>query len=847
MSLCDDVRDALELGEKLSETLSAHAAGCEVCQATLQEFAALDAALEGMAPLSVPEPLLAETLARAEALREEPTTASLFGAAFSSLGSGVVSFGRLLAWPFRSKGPRLALLVGVPSLAAVGLVFMTLGDAVGDKVMLANGSIASNEDDLPVMDPPMEPMDSVDLLTEIPAQAGEMEGEANRPWAYEQTINGLPQGQLAPNEPSTVEESVVMEIEGVGDEWTEGRDGVPGLGLHGNGESRGEPPAFHRQLARLGYVQERAQDDDEYRGDRDRTLGGRSDALTTRDGRFDDGEDGSEAAARLRPATPPPVNARISGRQGRDEDRRSIELDGDLGGDVSGGDTSAFATSVTVPELDQGAQVFRSLHPGETTGLTFQSPTGLWANTYLPGDPRWRLTHRALRAQGGQALSLAEQVQPHDPHLAAPRREALGLTVRTSRARVEDTSRVLLQVGIRGAAVRAGRRPKLRSMVVLDLRQSLSDAQATRVRGLLEALSRQRTGADRIGLVVAGPAGGTYLEPGTFRFGEVTVALRRALEGNGGQGLALPQAMTEAIRAVGQSEELGTGAVWLVSPSISEADARALDSAVHTGALGGVTTTAIGVGSVNDALEKIAFSGHGRRWLLEDDARSLVRSEVEAVSRTVARAIRLNVALGRGVQLVDVLGSRPLGGQEAARVRAAERSIDQQLARQLGIASDRDDDDEGIQIVIPSFLAGDSHTVLLDLVVAGPGPVADVTVRYKDLLRLNNGNASARVELPRGVDTEGPTQREVLRDYLAVRLSDALRRAASQGDPRPSIAAARREIERAQHSVRALAHDAQLVRFRELCTRFEGAAQDASFRNSLLYASHRLISGASTP
>jgi hypothetical protein len=39
-----------------------------------------------------------------------------------------------------------------------------------------------------------------------------------------------------------------------------------------------------------------------------------------------------------------------------------------------------------------------------------------------------------------------------------------------------------------------------------------------------------------------------------------------------------------------------------------------------------------------------------------------------------------------------------------------------------------------MQIVIPSFFTGDSHVILLDVVVAGPGPVADVTLRYKDLV-----------------------------------------------------------------------------------------------------------------
>ena len=104
-----------------------------------------------------------------------------------------------------------------------------------------------------------------------------------------------------------------------------------------------------------------------------------------------------------------------------------------------------------------------------------------------------------------------------------------------------------------------------------------------------------------------------------------------------------------------------------------------------------------------------------------------------------------DIRLAPGVQLVDVIGSQRLDEGRAQEVRDAEQSIDQRLSRNLGIETDRGLDEEGIQMVIPSFYADDAHVVLLDVVAPGPGPVADVTVRYKDLVHMKNGVARAHL------------------------------------------------------------------------------------------------------
>ena len=146
---------------------------------------------------------------------------------------------------------------------------------------------------------------------------------------------------------------------------------------------------------------------------------------------------------------------------------------------------------------------------------------------------------------------------------------------------------------------------------------------------------------------------------------------------------------------------------------------------------------------------------------------SLVDRELHASSRAVARALRLRIRLAPGVKLVDILGSRRLDEELAERVREAEVAIDRRLARNLGIQADRGEDEEGIQIVIPNFYAGDSHTILLDVVAENPGPLADVTLRYKDVVHLRNGVARANLTLQDGPPAAGPLELNVLTNLVA--------------------------------------------------------------------------------
>jgi Ca-activated chloride channel family protein len=348
---------------------------------------------------------------------------------------------------------------------------------------------------------------------------------------------------------------------------------------------------------------------------------------------------------------------------------------------------------------------------------------------------------------------------------------------------------LLLQVGLSGAERRSGARPAMNVGVVLDLTRPLDEADEDRVRSLLAALSAAREAGDRVSLTVAGPQGGALIESGPFRHEKVTVALRQLFDDEARTAPTSPTSMPDAVRAALQtvgamddpSAPLGSSFLLVVSPGLS-ADAD-LERAAHVGAVAGVPTSVVGLGDADVVgLERLALAGQGRRRVLgaASEAEALVRDELGAVNSIVARAVRLRVELAPGVRLVNVLGSRRLDAAAAARVRRAEHSVDQRLARNLGITADRDTDDDGITILLPAFFAGDSHVILLDVVVSGPGPVAEVSARYKDLVRLRNGEAHGALALERGRRGPGRLERSVLKNLLAFELHRALARAADQ-------------------------------------------------------------------
>lgn len=508
------------------------------------------------------------------------------------------------------------------------------------------------------------------------------------------------------------------------------------------------------------------------------------------------------------------------------------------------------------------------------TGLDFQSGSGYWANTYVPGDPAIRLLEARLQCWDRSALvaslgdsrleaAARQNWQPFD----VPENAALAAYLHADKRAINGRSRLRIQVGLQASVKRSGLRPDMNVGVVLDLRRPVDDATGAKLRALVAALARARQPGDRFSVTVAGHPGGLLVGPEDFRYGPIRVAMQSLFtitSKTRAPAMDLAAAVHTASQSVRQGDDpsapLGASLVLLVSTAPFTKQRESLERMAHENAVAGIGMSVVAVGGGADlaSIDRLALLGQGHRRLLAstEDAVKLVDRELHAASRAVARAVRLRVRLAPGVELIEVLGSKNLSDQAAQRVREAERSIDQRMARNIGIRADRGEDEEGIQIVIPSFFAGDSHALLLDVVVPGPGPVADVSVRYKDLVYRRNGVARARLTIEDGHGEPGPLERNVLKNQLAYTLASSATAAGQQlaaGDRRAAvrtlttarelISGMRQEIPGWDNDYELRGDEALLVQYLTvLGSRFAGSSQQQRhLADSLRYLAFRRL------
>jgi hypothetical protein len=564
----------------------------------------------------------------------------------------------------------------------------------------------------------------------------------------------------------------------------------------------------------------------------------------------------------------------LSGRQGSQINPNSIEeMEVITGGAsvesdrVQGG--FAETESDTAPADFDPAVAERFLaERSSVEGLSFVEASGYWANTYVPGDSELRLLQARLAAgdpsivgAGPRALHAAvmRTAQPFD----APDRGALQVFLQSDRSGVEGRQRALIQVGLQATPGHGGRRPAMNVALVLDLPQDSDAGTAAALRALATALARSGEPGDRFRLYATGtPGREPDVGPAEFGYGRVGLVMDELLarrDGPADPSAGLVQRVKSAIEAVAGADDpdapLGSSAVLVVTAAPLGPRSGALARLAHQSALAGIPVSVVGVGSgvVPEEIDRVALAGHGQRRLLAaaGDADELIERELAAASRAVARAVRLRIRLAPGVKLIDVPGSHRLDEAAAQRVRDGERMVDLRLARSLGIEADRGEDEQGVQVILPSFYAGDSHVILLDVVVPGPGPVADVVVRYKDLTRMRNGTVRAGLSLSDEPTEPGPLELNVLENLLARRLSETLRTAgrALAGGDREAAAALLEEQRQLLAGLRAavpglagnsaLANDVELLaRYRKLISnRTVGdPSQLAYLSDSLRYA-----------
>jgi len=493
-------------------------------------------------------------------------------------------------------------------------------------------------------------------------------------------------------------------------------------------------------------------------------------------------------------------------------------------------------------------------HYQQAQNLHIQPATGYWANTYIPGDPEIRLLSARLAQWDRSWLEnnapLEQAVEPVSQPFDAPADNALALSLMADANSVSahdlshGPTRMRLQVGIRGIEHRRGQRPAMNVGVVVDLPANAPDEVRIATRALLDAMLQSKQAGDRFSLVMTGS--GLVVEAGDFRFGSLQLAKqlilgKESVPRRDTSSIGLYDAMQRAGAMVQQTDDpsrpLGSSSVLLISAN-SMPDIERLTALAHERAKEGITLSVFPLGGQPQVsnVDKLVLAGLGNRRYLEapGQARQLVEEELHASSRAVARAVRLSIRLAPGVRLIGVVGSERLDQQRAQRVRDIEHSMDRRLSANLGIQTDRGEDEDGIQIVIPSIFSGDAVTVLLDVVTDRPGAIADVSLRYKDLVFLRNGSLQGHLDLPGsqlsvGESQRGPAELAVLKNLLSHHFVRVVEQAASAlGRQQPAeaisvLGAMRSTIEQARQALPAWANDPDLIRDQQVLDRYIAA------------------------
>ncbi len=421
-----------------------------------------------------------------------------------------------------------------------------------------------------------------------------------------------------------------------------------------------------------------------------------------------------------------------------------------------------------------------------TDNLKFKAATGYWANTYVPGDPDMRWIQAQLQKDSILNLPVASQNrQPFD----YPTNAALGLFLNSDRKTLNESgpTRMRLQVGIQAGQQKGGHRSALNLAVVLDLGQHQRDASLkAESKALLSALLKAKQPADQISVYIADR--GLIIAAADFKHGPIQVALEQVFSSE-----IEPQSVNNILHQTlsaanswlktqdDPSAVLGSSAVLLVSGNAELTELSSIEGLVQKNAIDGITLSTVSLIGIDhkNQLERLALLGQGHSRVLAgvQGAQRLINEELLVSSRAVARALRLQIKLAEGVQLIDVLDSYSLDEAQAQKVREAEQSLDQRMSKNLGIKADRGQDDDGIQIVIPSYFAGDTHVILIDVLVQNPGPVAEVTAKYKDLIYLKNATSQMNLHMRQGNNELGPLELNVMKNVLAQRLSQTIKQA----------------------------------------------------------------------
>lgn len=443
------------------------------------------------------------------------------------------------------------------------------------------------------------------------------------------------------------------------------------------------------------------------------------------------------AETRLRNADPGPAQRKAI--------IRALERGENLFGEIGGGSAGFGGLALQRRSSDK---VYRPL-----PAMTRYFPRDArYRSTYLPG--RGYLDHLAAQVRAGTGLGVEAALVGPKPTRSLPAPDggqSLRVAVDLSDKQLpESGGHTVLRVRLRAAEAGPRDRGPLRLHLVLDSSGSMKGRPWQQVCVAVRDLSTRLGSADTLSVVHFGSvaqvlAPPTPGGPQLARIADQVCGLKVRGETNTFAGLQLGYLQARSVY-----DPQASNRVLLLSdgmPTIGPNDPYGLTLETARALGEGIVTSAIGVGNDFDALlmDRVALEGGGNHHFVRDAAAlpAVLTDELQVLATQAAEAVDVRIRLPDDIGLVEVVGTEPLSNAEAVRARSVEVAADQRLDAEKGIAANRQrDHDGGIRFLMPSFRAGDEHSLLVVLQVPpgqAPRQVARVEVRYKDTLARRNG------------------------------------------------------------------------------------------------------------
>lgn len=439
-----------------------------------------------------------------------------------------------------------------------------------------------------------------------------------------------------------------------------------------------------------------------------------------------------------------------------------------------------------------------SVRVPEDAAKAVYNPNVYVTSTYLGGSGERDRVEKLVREGvlvDGKRVKLEAFSRNYAQAFTIPTKQALSLAVDTERSRIiQSGDHTFLQVGLQAQKGEAPRRPPLNVVLVIDRSGSMgSEGKMEQAKLAAARMVDGLTGHDSFALVAFDDSANLLVpsEPVQDR-----AALRRQIESLApGGGTNIYDGLEIAYREVTKHATADTvNRVLLLSDGDVTAgtqDPAAFRTLAGENAARDIQTTTIGLGvQYNEELMLgLAQEGRGNYHFIKDaaDAKAVFAKEMDELTHSVAVAVRLRIQLADGVGLVRILGSRQLTGAETQQAKTEEKRIDRKAYEELGIRTDRQKqkDEPGIKMLIPNFYRGDSHVVMLELVVppgSGSRKLADVFLKYKDLARRGNQSVQASASIrytPNRSEMIASVNRTVKKNLLGFQTGEALSQAAA--------------------------------------------------------------------